>query len=104
MLFFLCCFISCSKSTNHKCENEAAKNVEEKSAVYGVFRNPIYNSANYGATWNNISVGLPTNVQVSLIDKIENNLIIATDNYGIFIGDKQKPEWKQVGMDLPGKK
>lgn len=61
-------------------------------------------STDKGLTWKPLNDGLPENTQASFIDKKDNELILATDNQGIFITENNKSKWKNIGHDLPTSK
>lgn len=67
-------------------------------------RSPLLLSRNYGKSWEDVSQGLPSEIQVSFIEKKENELVIATDNLGVFISTNNRTQWKQIGTNLPNQK
>jgi photosystem II stability/assembly factor-like uncharacterized protein len=67
-------------------------------------RKAVYRSEDYGATWLPASEGLPTGVQASFFDRKGNEIVMATDNHGLFISERNKTSWKSINGDLPGDK
>lgn len=67
-------------------------------------RNPLLVSNDFGQTWLNASQGLPNDLQVSFLEKIGDEIIIATDNAALFISAENVSKWTQIGIDLPGRK
>lgn len=58
-------------------------------------------STDKGYTWKPLNEGLPKNTQASFIDKKDNELVLATDNQGVFITENNKSKWKYIGQGLP---
>ncbi len=67
-------------------------------------RSPLLVSNDFGQTWNNASQGLPSEIQVSFMERKGNEMVIATDNAALFISSENRSQWNQIGKDLPNKK
>lgn len=67
-------------------------------------RGPLYLSNDFGTTWRAASYNLPKDIQVSFIEKKGNELVIATDNKGIFLSEKNKTDWTNISEGLPNNK
>lgn len=65
---------------------------------------PLYVSEDYGATWQVPAHNLPDNVQASFLAKLGEQILLASDNAGLFISNKDKTDWTQIGTNLPTKK
>ena len=67
-------------------------------------RYPLMLSNDFGYSWVNASEGLPADLQVSFMEMLNGEMVIASDNMGIFKSDTNLTHWKQIGRDLPGTK
>ena len=67
-------------------------------------RKPLLISNDFGETWMDASQDLPTEIEVSFLEQKGNEIVMATDNMALFISEKNRTEWKQIGTDLPSKK
>lgn len=67
-------------------------------------RHPLLRSKDFGQTWINISQGLPPEAQVSFMERMGNEIIIATDNLGVFSSTNNRTQWKRIGTNLPNQK
>ena len=64
----------------------------------------IYSSTDFGKTWNPAIKGLPQDTKASFFEKKGKELILGTENRGLFMTENGKRQWKDIGKDLPGKK
>ena len=67
-------------------------------------RVPIYTSKDFGKSWQAESHNLPNDIQVSFLEKYGTEIIMATDNKGIFISQTNRNGWRSIGNELPEKK
>jgi photosystem II stability/assembly factor-like uncharacterized protein len=67
-------------------------------------RQVIYRSLDRGATWEPASSGLSQDVQASFFEKKGTEIVLATDNRGLFISENNRTAWKNIGQSLPGRK
>lgn len=67
-------------------------------------RNPLLLSKDFGQSWENVSKGLPKHIQVSFLEQMGSELVIATDNEGIFFSEANQSKWKATGKELPSAK
>ena len=67
-------------------------------------RVPLLVSMDIGQTWIDVSEGLPREMQVSFMQLLGDEIVIATDNMGLFISKDNHTHWDRVGHDLPGQK
>ena len=74
------------------------------SQINTTVRNPLLLSKDYGQTWIDISQGLPAEIQVSFLEKKKDELVIATDNLGLFVSTDRRTKWKSINQGLPNKK
>ncbi len=56
-----------------------------------------------GTTWRALDEGLPANTQATFIEKKGSELVLATDNQGIFM-THNKAKWVNIGRGLPALK
>ena len=63
-----------------------------------------WTGSNYGGDWINIGWDLPANIEASFLATLGDELVLATDNAGLFLSSNNKTRWRQIGRDLPGKK
>ena len=64
----------------------------------------LYRSSDYGLTWQAFGEGLPNGTQVSFMEMLGNEMVLATDNEGVLISENNLTAWKSVGLELPNKK
>lgn len=97
------CFSSC---TNEKPLEGATAKLSNSVASQSAdnFISPVYLSTDGGLSWKAIKAGLPENVQGSFLCPYQDELLLATDNKGIFLSQKNKTSWKDISGNLPGKK
>lgn len=67
-------------------------------------RFPLYTSTDFGKTWKVLDTEIPKDANVSFIESLSEELVVATDNYGIFISKNNKTNWIAIGDNLPSKK
>ncbi|MEO1260204.1 MAG: hypothetical protein AAFZ15_15520 [Bacteroidota bacterium] len=65
---------------------------------------PLYRSFDYGLTWQSCGQGLPTGTQISFMEMLGNEMVLATDNEGVFISENNRSAWRSIGPELPNKK
>lgn len=65
---------------------------------------PLLSSFDYGQTWVDASQNLPKALQVSFMEQYENEIIIASDNMGLFLSTDNIQTWNQIGDKLPNPK
>mgnify|MGYP001041810106 CR=1 FL=1 len=61
-------------------------------------------SKDFGKTWQPASQGLPEDLQVTFMEAKGQEIVLASDNLGVFMTENQRAQWKQIGEKLPGKK
>ena len=92
------------------CINEASKVEDTKISSLAVHkedletRNPLLISNDFGETWLEASQGLPSEIQLSFMEKKGDEIVIATDNAALFISTENRTQWSQIGKGLPNKK
>lgn len=67
-------------------------------------RVPLYTSIDFGKTWKPINTEIPKDANVSFIEPFEEELVVATDNYGVFISKNNRTKWMAISDNLPSKK
>lgn len=99
-------FISCNFAANEKSGDIVDENPKNSNSnfVSDFKREIVVFSTNSGSTWQPLSSGLPGNTQASFIEKIGNELVLATDNQGVFITENNRTKWKPIGLGLPTSK
>jgi|GEM_PF-1768473 len=108
-LFLLFLIISCNNQKEQKDETLGNDSDQAQLLQSGIIpldneRKPLLLSKDCGATWIDASQGLPANIQVTFLEKYGNELVMATDNMGVFKSENNRMSWKQIGTDLPGLK
>ncbi|MEM9674414.1 MAG: hypothetical protein AAF992_17610 [Bacteroidota bacterium] len=93
---------SCSSSHNDSLADNSGR--PKESADTTSTREIVVFSTDNGITWQPLSAGLPANTQASFIAEKGDELVLATDNQGIFITENNKANWKNIGQDLPTSK
>lgn len=107
-LFIFVLFICCSCKRNEVTSSSAifptVKDSLSVAAHDSIPRVAVYTSSDYGNSWQPMSTGLPDNVQGTCIEKMGHELILATENAGLFMTENNKSSWKDIGKGLPSKK
>ncbi|WP_306643934.1 hypothetical protein [Sanyastnella coralliicola] len=67
-------------------------------------RYPLMVSYDFGETWESASGDLPPAMQVSFLEPKGLELVLASDNMGVFISSQNKSTWKAIGNNLPNQK
>ena len=67
-------------------------------------RAPLLMSIDFGETWTPIAKGLPSDTQVSFLALSGSEMVLASDNKGIFISQDNLSKWTSIGKDLPNSK
>lgn len=105
LLLFLLILIGCSNTPNKSEDKLFSKNSPDLTIhIPSQNRSPLMVSNDYGKSWNNASGNLPEDLQVSFIEPIGNELVIASDNKGIYISDSGRTLWNAIGNQLPNPK
>ena len=99
-------FFACN---NNQKENNTKNNEAKYSAASlpndTIFnRQIIYSSSDNGKTWNPVITGLPSDTKASFFEKKGNEIVLGTENKGLFISENKKTKWKDIGEKLPSKK
>jgi photosystem II stability/assembly factor-like uncharacterized protein len=61
-------------------------------------------SSDFGKTWESATENLPEDIQVSFIEQKGSEMVLASDNKGIFISSENKSKWNSIGDKLPDTK
>ncbi|MEM6766193.1 MAG: hypothetical protein AAF655_14745, partial [Bacteroidota bacterium] len=77
-----------------------ALRIEESSFT----RYPLLVSSDYGSSWQNGSRNLPDDISVSFLEQKGEEIVIATNNKGLWISRDQFNRWQQIGTELPSLK
>jgi len=64
----------------------------------------VYSSKDFGQTWKAMSAGLPADLQTIAIEKVGHELVLATQNAGLFMTVNNKSSWKDISTGLATKK
>ncbi|MEQ6118312.1 hypothetical protein [Reichenbachiella sp. MALMAid0571] len=96
------CLVSCTGVTNNSSTDERVK--KKEFITIDEPRSPVYFTDDQGISWNWPGFELPPTAQVSFIQKLENEIIVATDNMGLFISEHNLTDWYQVSNSLPDEK
>lgn len=65
---------------------------------------PLFISTDFGLSWTDASANLPAGLQVSFLEPQGAELVLASDNMGLFISQESRSKWTAIGESLPGKK
>lgn len=104
-IFFI---VSCTNQTKktdieNNSLNQAKSYTSSINETYEV-RSPLLLSKDFGQTWKDVSQGLPQEIQVSFMEAKGNEMVIATDNMGVFISENNLTHWNRIGLNLPNQK
>ena len=72
--------------------------------IYPEKRFPLLVSNDFGKTWESATENLPEDIQVSFIAQKGSEMVLASDNMGIFISSENKLKWNSIGKKLPNTK
>ena len=103
MIIFISATLSCSSPAENNDQQEIKSTVRNTIPEANI-RFPVYYSINSGETWTPGSSGLPNEIEGSFLREFGVELILATDNLGLFMTTSNKSEWVAIGESLPGKK
>lgn len=95
---------SCNSTENNQGEIESNVLYPLAQISEQTKRFPLLISDDFGETWESATEDLPEEIEVSFIEKKGNELVLASDNMGIFISSENKSKWKSIGDQLPDKK
>ncbi len=56
----------------------------------------MFRSDDLGHSWTPIGEGLPENLMITQLDKMGNQIVLATANYGVFLSDPGNRSWQQL--------
>lgn len=73
-------------------------------AAKALSHQPLFISNDYGESWEDASYNLPTDLQVSFLARKGEEIVLASDNMGVYLSTKQRTHWKAIGAELPGQK
>ena len=94
-LIFLCIlFFSCDSSTQPVLQSTPDQDQ----------RSVLYRSTDQGKTWAPFGEGLPSTIQASFLANYENELLLATDNEGLFISEGRSRWRKLSSLSIIGEK
>lgn len=66
---------------------------------------PVYQSFDHGITWWPVSEGLPDDLRVSFMAQHGEQVLLATENHGLYISERESQRWRQLDTKtLPGLK
>lgn len=67
-------------------------------------RKPLLISSDFGRSWQNVSGNLPDDIQASFLEPKGEEIVMATDNLGLWLSGQNRTTWKEIGQGLPAKK
>lgn len=56
----------------------------------------IFRSDDNGHSWTPVSEGLPENLALSHMDTLGKQIVLGSNNYGVFISDPERQSWRQL--------
>lgn len=97
LLIVLCQIMGCvdHASQGDKTSGYAAPNSTRTS------RFPLLLSTDFGLSWENAGDGLPADLRVSFVERKGDEILVATENSGLFLSSNNRTQWKQLGTGLP---
>ncbi|MEO0341745.1 MAG: hypothetical protein AAF242_21390 [Bacteroidota bacterium] len=69
-----------------------------------IIRQAAYFSTDQGYTWTPMTKGLPGYTEGSFLDTFGEELLLATDNVGLFVTTNGRSQWKNISGQLPSSK
>ena len=106
LFLFFQVFISCTSETKNtkNVPEKLEANTSQDAHLSASFRSPVMVSSDFGKTWEAASNNLPEDTQVSFLEKKGAEIVLASDNRGVFISQGNVSEWKPIGESLPNPK
>jgi photosystem II stability/assembly factor-like uncharacterized protein len=99
----LACLLACLQGPDKTTTPRLAHPQVEQAgpALPGMARAALYRSADRGQTWAALPTNLPMDTDVTFLEKRGPQLLLATENNGLFLSDTKGQDWKQIGSALP---
>lgn len=97
-------FLSVCSSPSNSISAPNQKSLTEAKRAASNTGKALYASYDFGLTWAPAGGDLPDGASIEVMEKMGEQMVLATSNYGLFIGHPEKPVWKRVGQDLPNQK
>ena len=91
---------SCSNSSSKTHSPPLLSKIETSTKK----RNSLYTSIDGGQTWVSSGNDLPSDLDVNCIERVGLELIIGTEQNGLFMSEGDRSSWKLLGENLPSKK
>ena len=101
--FFAVCSIPQKKTIGDKPETNATPETHLMKSV-GDQSPALYMSADFGLSWAPVGGNLPADANVYGVEQLGDQIVVATENYGLFIGRPEHADWIPIGLYLPGPK
>lgn len=104
-LFMLAC-----SNQNNDFEDNPNESLEVTASIFSnrneakTQRSPLLLSKDFGQSWIDASYNLPPDIQVSFLEAKGNEIVLASDNKGLFLSSKNKTHWSSIGASLPNEK
>ena len=86
------------------CSSPQAQSPAMEVEKVQVPRSPLYTSSDYGHSWQDASYNLPQDIEASFLERIGEELLLATDNMGLFLSSQKRSFWTAIGNELPSMK
>ena len=102
ILFVIC---GCKQSAEHNhggAISETSDSLSLKSQD-SISSFAVYASTDFGKSWEPMSIGLPANLKVIDIEKVGHELVLASENAGLFMTFNNKSSWKDISTGLATK-
>ena len=106
LILFILWFFSCEKANNNHQKITKEVNIPflPNKTSDSEKRVPLLVSSDFGKTWESASGNLPQDLQASFILQKGSELVLASDNMGVFLSDENKSTWTAMGDKLPNPK
>ena len=106
-LLLLLLAVSCHKATTNKAPEKtsvAPLGPALNPLAFAAERAPLLVSKDFGQTWEQAAPQLPQDLEVSFLEPQGAELVLASDNKGIWTSSDQKTHWKHISRALPSPK
>lgn len=100
LLLFICAACSQNASSSDAEKGQAIPtSIQDQGNSISTF-SPLQISSDQGLNWTPVQ-GLPSTVQITFMDQIGSELVIATEGHSLLISEGNMTRWKSIGTLLP---
>ncbi len=76
----------------------------QEASISDRHRSPVFVSYDQGRRWQSVGAGVLPPAQASFLRRLGGQIVLATDDAGLFMSELPAASWLQIGAALPGRK